>query len=123
MLAPAVQVQVLETAATAIALIESRALLPRGEHATLFLTEPQIGFTNGLPEKKPKLEPVNHWQRAAQAINEARHNPGTARSLFALASYGRHDPNPWNACGLALPTRDSSGISVTLRTMHALCIP
>lgn len=77
-------------------LVESGALLPRGEHARLFLTEPQTGFSNGLSEKKPKAEPVNHWQRAAQAINEAiieaRHNPETARSLFALASYGRHDP-------------------------------
>ncbi|EPG7266676.1 TniQ family protein, partial [Pseudomonas aeruginosa] len=94
-LAPAVQMQMQEAAATAIALIESRALLPRGEHAALFLAEPQTGFTNGLPEKKPKPEPVNHWQRAAQAISEAiieaRHNPETARSLFALASYGRHD--------------------------------
>jgi hypothetical protein len=26
------------------------------------------------------------------AIIEARHNPETARSLFALASYGRRDP-------------------------------
>ena len=95
-LAPAVQVQMLEAAATAIALIESRALFPRGEHVPLFLAEPQTGFTNGLPEKKPKPEPVNHWQRAAQAIDEAiieaRHNPETARSLFALASYGRRDP-------------------------------
>ncbi|MXS85459.1 hypothetical protein ABO04_05925 [Nitrosomonas sp. HPC101] len=40
------------------------------------------------------------WHEAAdaavQAINEsiieARHNPETARSLFELASYGRHDP-------------------------------
>ncbi|MDM7457052.1 MAG: TniQ family protein [Tepidimonas sp.] len=95
-LAPAVQVQMLEAAATAIALIESKALVPRGEQATLFLTEPQTGFTNGLAAKAPKPEPVNHWQRAAQAINEAiieaRHNPETARSLFALASYGRRDP-------------------------------
>lgn len=95
-LAPAVQVQMLEAAATAVALIESRALLPRGEQAALFLTEPQTGFTNGLPEKRPKPEPVNHWQRAAQAIEEAiieaRHNPETARSLFALAPYGRRDP-------------------------------
>ncbi len=95
-LAPAVQLQMLEAAATAIALIESRALLPRGDHAALFLVEPQTGFTSGLPEKKPKPEPVNHWQRAAQAIDEAiieaRHNPETARSLFALASYGRRDP-------------------------------
>ena len=95
-LAPAVQIQMLEAAATAIALIESRSLYSRGEQATLFLTEPQTGFTNGFPEKKPKPEPVNHWQRAAQAIDEAiieaRNNPETARSLFALASYGRRDP-------------------------------
>jgi hypothetical protein len=60
-LAPAVQLQMLEAAATAIALIESKALLSRGEQAALFLTEPQSGFTNGLPEKKLKPELVNHW--------------------------------------------------------------
>ena len=27
-----------------------------------------------------------------EAVAEARHNPETARSLFALASYGRRDP-------------------------------
>ena len=35
-------------------------------------------------------------QEAAKALNEAvaeaRHNPETARSLFAVASYGRRDP-------------------------------
>ena len=35
-------------------------------------------------------------QEAAKALNEAvveaRHNPETARSLFAAASYGRRDP-------------------------------
>jgi hypothetical protein len=106
---PAVQMQMLEAAATAIALIESRALLPRGEHAALFLAEPQTGFTSGLPEKKPKPEPVNHWQRAVQAISEAiieaRHNPETARSLFALASYGRRDPESLERCGSPSPRR------------------
>jgi hypothetical protein len=85
-----------EAAATAIALIESRALLPRGEQAALFRTEPQTGFTNGLPAKERKQEPVNYWQEAVKAINdavaEARHNPETARSLFAVASFGRRDP-------------------------------
>jgi hypothetical protein len=36
-------------------------------------------------------------------IIEARHDPETARSLFALASYGRRDPLPWNSC--APPSR------------------
>lgn len=52
-------------------------------------------FDNGLPAKERKPEPVKHWQEALKAINEAiadaRHNPETARSLFALASYGRSD--------------------------------
>jgi hypothetical protein len=93
---PAVQLQMLEAVAIAIELIESKVLIPRGEQARLFLTEPQTGFTNGLPAKERKPEPVNHWQEAVEAINEAvaeaRHNPETARSLFALASYGRRDP-------------------------------
>jgi len=92
---PAVQLQMLEATATAIALIESKVLSPRGEQAELFLSEPQAEFTNGLPTDKRKEEPVNYWQEAVKAINdaivEARHNPETARSLFALASYGRQD--------------------------------
>jgi hypothetical protein len=71
-------------------------LSPPGEQAKLFWSEPQTGFTSGLPTKAPKPEPVDHWQRAVKAINEAiieaRHDPETARSLFALASYGRRDP-------------------------------
>ena len=86
----------LEAAATAISLIEVRYISPPGEQAKLFWSEPQTGFTSGLPTKAPKPEPINHWQRAVQAIDEAiieaRHNPETARSLFALASYGRRDP-------------------------------
>jgi hypothetical protein len=71
-------------------------LTPRGEQARLLLPEPQTGFTNGLSANERKPDPVNYWQRAVQAIDEAiaeaRHNPETARSLFALASYGRRDP-------------------------------
>lgn len=93
---PTVRLQMLEAAATAISSIEVRDISPPGEQAKLFWPEPQTGFTSGLPAKAPKPEPVNHWQRAVQAIDEAiieaRHNPETARSLFALASYGRHDP-------------------------------
>lgn len=95
-LAPAVQLQMLEAAATAIDLIESKVLSPRGELAELFLPELQTGLTNGLPAVERKQEPINYWQEALkvfnEAIAEARHNPETARSLFALASYGRRDP-------------------------------
>ncbi|MDJ1452501.1 transposase, partial [Enterobacter hormaechei subsp. xiangfangensis] len=78
---PAVRLQMLEAAATAISLIEVRDISPPGEHAKLFWSEPQTGFTSGLPTKAPKPEPVDHWQRAIQAIDEAiieaRHNPDT----------------------------------------------
>lgn len=95
-LAPAVQLQMLEAAATAIDLIESKVLSPGGKQAALFLSEPQAAFTNGLPAEERKKEPVNYWQKAVKAIDdaivEARHNAETARSLFALASFGRRDP-------------------------------
>jgi hypothetical protein len=93
---PAVQLLMLEAAATAIDLIKSKVVSPCGEQAALFLPEPQTGFTNGLPAKERKQEPVNYWQEAVKALNEAvaeaRHNPETARSLFALASFGLRDP-------------------------------
>lgn len=91
-----VQLQMLEAAASAIELIESRGLHPQGEQAWLFLPEPQTGFTNGLPANERKPEPVNHWQEAIKAINEAvaeaRYNPEAARSLFQLVAYGQSDP-------------------------------
>ena len=89
----AVQSQMLEAAATAIDLIESRVVSPHGEQAGLFLPEPQTGFTNGLSADERKNAPIDYWQEAFKAIKEAvaeaRHNPETARSLFALAAYGR----------------------------------
>lgn len=92
----AVQLRMLEAAATAIELIESRGMSPCGEQVTLFWPELQTAFTNGLLIDEQKSEPVNHWHELVKAINEtlieARHNPETARSLFALASYGRRDP-------------------------------
>jgi hypothetical protein len=94
---PAVRIQMLESAATAIHMIESKVINPPGEQAKLFWSEPRTGFTNGLPAKEQKQEPINHWQRTIEAINEAvaeaRYNPETARSLFALAANGRRrDP-------------------------------
>lgn len=95
-LAPTVQLQMLEAAATAINLIESNVLRPGGQQAALFRPEPDTGFTNGLHTEERKQEPADYWQEMLRVINEAaaeaRHNPETARSLFALASYGRRDP-------------------------------
>jgi hypothetical protein len=90
------------------------------EQATLFRSEPQTGFTNGRLTKEQKQESINYWQEVAKAINEvvaeARHNPETARSLFALtalwAAARPRDPG-------ALARRDcqgrySAGIPVAL---------
>ena len=93
---PAVQLQMLEAAACAIDLIESRVLSPSGEQSTLFLPEPMTRLTNDLSVDNRLERPTNHWQETFkvidQTIAEARYNPDTARSLFALASCGRRDP-------------------------------
>src|SRR5690606_37959705 len=95
-LSPAVQLQMLEAAATAINLLESDVLHSHGDQANLFMPEPQTGFTTGISVVHKNIEPAGHWKEAIEAINEAvvdaRHNPETARSLFALASYGQRDP-------------------------------
>lgn len=95
-LSPTVQLQMLEAAANAIKLLESNVVRSQGEQAALFMPEPQTGFTTGFTAVQKKVEPVDYWKEAIEAINEAlvdaRHNPETARSLFALASYGQRDP-------------------------------
>lgn len=72
-LADSVQLQMLESAATAIELA-------------------RVGSE----------EPVNYWRKAAEAIEEAvldaRNNPETARLLFRLAAYGRNDPASLSNC-------------------------
>ncbi len=90
-----VQRKMLEAAATAIELIESNILRPSGETAWLFTVEQQKKYANGLPEGIEKDDPLNYWQKVAtavrEAVEEARHNPETARSLFRLASYNCRD--------------------------------
>lgn len=85
----------LEAAATATNLLESDVLRSQGEPAKLFTPEPQTGFTTGLSVGQRKVEQIDYWKKAIEAINEAfvdaRHNPETARSLLALASYGLRD--------------------------------
>ncbi|HFG4855879.1 TPA: hypothetical protein ACGHLQ_003085 [Salmonella enterica subsp. enterica] len=95
-LSPTVQLQMLEVAVNAIKLIESNVVRSQGEQAELFMPEPQTGFTTGFTAVQKKVESVDYWKEAIEAINEAvvdaRHNPETARSLFALASFGQRDP-------------------------------
>lgn len=95
LLKPATQLQMLEAAAIAIDMIELNLLNPRGEQAALFLPEPQSELSNGQPTIKRNTETVDYWQEALSAINEAfneaKHNPEMARSLFALAAFGRDD--------------------------------
>ena len=54
---------------------------PPREQATLFWPEPQTGFTNGLPAKERKQEPIDYGQEVikeiTEAVAEARHNPET----------------------------------------------
>lgn len=94
---PAVQLQMLEAAATAITMVESQLVIPRGEQAMLFWPESQAGFNSGLPVKERQQKPIHNWKEMVRAINEAfteaRYNPETARSLFALAAYGKRDPD------------------------------
>jgi hypothetical protein len=89
----AVQLQMLEATATAINMLETRAISPPGELAELFWQEPRTRFTNAVERKK---DPVNYWQEAIKAINEAlaeaRRDPEIAHSLFNMASWGRRDP-------------------------------
>jgi hypothetical protein len=76
-----------------------RALLPRREHAALFLAEPQTGSPVACREEteaRTRQSLATGGPGHHEAIIEARHNPETARSLFALASYGRRDPESWN---------------------------
>jgi len=94
---PAVQLQMLEAAATAIHMIESGELVPGGEQAELlFLTKPESEIIYGLPVDQQKKKSIDRWQAVTLALNEAileaQRNPAEARSLFALASYGRRDP-------------------------------
>jgi hypothetical protein len=84
------QLQMLEAVAAAIDLIESKSLRPQGKQAELFVPP------TDLPVDEPKTAPSNSWREAFEALNksiaEAQSNPEAARSLFAIASYGRRDP-------------------------------
>ena len=90
--------QLLEAAATAISLIEVRDISPPSEQAKLFWSEPQTGFTSGLPTKAPKPEPINHWQRAVQAT--------FAKEGIPPEFLSHYEPDrPFAACRIVEPFR------------------
>ena len=126
-LPPVVQLQMLEAAATAIELIESNVVRPHGERAALFLLEPQTRFTHGLPEKKRKPEPVDHWRQAVKALTRLLPKPGIIARRPARCSLwrlmGGATLSPWTACTTRLRSGHSSGICVTLFSKYTLCMP
>lgn len=92
----AVQLQMLEATATAIHMVESGILSFGGAEAYLFQPEPQIEVPNGLQSNDAGLPGnSNRWWEVSKAIDEAiaaaKHDAEAARTLFWLASYGRHD--------------------------------
>ena len=70
-LSPTLQLQMLEAAANAIKLLESHVVRSQGERAALFMPAPQTGFTTGFTAVQKKVEPVDYWKEAIEAINEA----------------------------------------------------
>ena len=70
---------------TAISLIGVRDISPPGEQAKLFWSEPQTGFTSGLPTKAPKPEPINHWQRTVRPSMRPSLKRGTTPTDGTLA--------------------------------------
>lgn len=91
------QLQMLEVAANAIELIETEAIRPLGAQAELFLPGPGAELTLDRLMRILRRKSGKGWQEAWKvvhdAIADARHNPETARALYALASCGkRHDP-------------------------------
>lgn len=95
MLAPHMQLQMLEAAAVAMQLIESRALSPKGQDAALFLPEPWIPPIAASSARDGSHNPIYYWRRAMEAIDEAvaqsRRDPEAARMLFAIASRDYRD--------------------------------
>ena len=93
------QLQMLEAAATAMHLIETKALEAHGAQAELFLPEPEQHVDNGwsytLPEENTSL-----WPRAIAALEEgvkrAKYDPEAAQCLLNFVLFGRKDKKSIN---------------------------
>lgn len=82
----------LEAAAAAMHAMESRTLVRRTEGAGLFLPEPDVVIDSGFSRPTPATPAVvDRWRELAEsleaAVEDARHNPKSARQLFCLATY------------------------------------
>ena len=108
-LAPAVQLQMLEAAATAIELIESSVVRPHGELGALFLSEPHTGFTNGLPRRNVSLSLSITGGRRSRRSTRLSPRPDIIAKRPAHCSrwrlMGGATPSPWIACATRLPRR------------------
>jgi len=92
------QLQMLEAAAMAMYLIETKSLIAHGTQADLFFPEPEQHVDNGwytLPE-----ENTSPWPQAITALEEgvkrAMYDPKAAQCLLNLALFGRKDPRSIN---------------------------
>lgn len=88
------QQQTLETAATAMHLVETSALTGQGSEAAVFLPEPDASIDPG-PPREDKTPLARSWQAVQDSFNasieKARHDPETARDLFRFMTYGHTD--------------------------------
>jgi hypothetical protein len=88
------QMRLLEAAAVAIRMIETRELAARGTEAGLFLPEPSRDGVDGWLYRTPG-ETLTAWQRAAaaaeEAIAQAKRSPKATRQLFDAILFGRTD--------------------------------
>ena len=88
------QQQTLETAATAMHLVETSALTGQGSEAAVFLPEPDASIDPG-PPREDKTPLARSWQAVQDSFNasieQARHDPETARDLFRFMTYGHTD--------------------------------
>lgn len=88
------QLQMLEAAATAMHLIETKALTAHGAQAELFLPEPEQQIDNGWSHTLQQ-ENTSPWPLAMASLREviekAKHDPEAAQGLLNFALFGRKD--------------------------------
>lgn len=93
-LTPDKQRDTLEAAATAMSAMESGTLIGRGDGAGLFLPETDVSIDPGRPRQEVATSVVL-WQKAMDSLHavveEARHDPDSARRFFDLMTAYRRD--------------------------------
>jgi len=94
-----VQLRLLEAAATAMHLIETRQIKAQGTLGHIFLPEPERVTAQGRKpalNQDPDEDTINSWSLVKDALEKAivkaRYDPETAKKLFDLVVYGKRDP-------------------------------